>query len=83
MVPMYISLQLFKFCGLSKNIAWGIADTLGETSVFSTFTVGVCVGVIGQSAHVSNRFMEAGMGLGQGASSLTWKVGALGIAFRL
>ena len=61
-------------------MAWGIAATLGGTSAFPTFTVGVCVGEIGQSALALNRFMEAGMVLGQGVSSLTWKVGALGIA---
>ena len=68
------------FCGLGKTIAWGIVATLGGTSFFSTFTVGVCIGGIGQSALASNRFMGAGMVLGQGVSSLTWKVGALAVA---
>ena len=68
------------FCSLGKTIVWGIAATLGGTSAFSTFTVGVCIGGIGQSPLASNRFMEAGMVLGQGVSSLKWKVGALGIA---
>ena len=67
------------FCGLGKTIAWGIAATLGGTSAFSTFTVGVCVGGIGQSALALNRFMEAGMVLGQGVSSLTWNNAELGI----
>ena len=68
------------FCGLCKTIAQGPADALGGTSALSTFTAGVCVGGIGQSALVSNRFVEAGMVLGQGVSSLTCKVGALGRA---
>ena len=68
------------FCSLGKTIAWQIAATLGGTSAFSTFTVGVYIGEIGQSALASNRFMEAGAVLSQGVSSLTWKVGALGIA---
>ena len=63
---------------LGKTIAWGIAAIWGGTSVFSTFTVSVGVGGIGQSALASDRFMEAGKVLGQGVSSLTWKVGALG-----
>ena len=58
---------------------WGCCY-LGGTSVFSTFTVDADVGGIGQSALASNRFVEAGTVLGQGVSSLTWKVGALGIA---
>ena len=68
------------FCGLGKTVAWGIAATLGGTSAFSTFTVGVCVGGIGQLALALNRFVEASTVLGQGVFSLTWKVGALGIA---
>ena len=52
------------FSGLGKTIAQGIAATLGGTS--STFTVGVCVGGIGQSALALNRFVEAGTVLGQG-----------------
>ena len=55
----------------------GIAATLGGT--FSTFTVGVCEEGIGQSAPGSNRFVEPDMVLGQGVSSLIWKVGALGV----
>ena len=47
---------------------------------FSAFTMSVCIEGIGQSALALNRFMEAGMVLGQGVSSLTWKVGALGVA---
>ena len=66
---MYISLQLaYCSCGLGKTIAQGIAATLGGTSAFSTFTAGVCIGEIGQSALASNRFIEAGMVLGQGVS---------------
>ena len=68
------------FCGLGKTTTQGIAATPGGTSVFSTFTMGAGVGGIGQSSLASNRFMEAGMVLGQGMSSLTWKVGALGAA---
>ena len=58
----------------------GIAVTLGGTSAFSIFTAGVCIGGVGQSALALNRFMETGMVLVQGVSSLTWKDGALGIA---
>ena len=65
------------FCGLDNIIAWGIAAMLGGT--FSTFTVGICIGRIGQSALASNRFVKAGMVSGQGMSSLTWKTGALGV----
>ena len=81
MVPMYISFQLvYCFVVWVKAVAWGIAATLGGTSVFSTFTVGACLGGICQSAMTSNRFMEAGMVLGQRVSSLTWKVGVLVVA---
>ena len=66
------------FSGLGKTIAQGIAATLGGT--FSTFTAGVCERGIGQSALASNRFVEVGTVLGQGVFSLTWKVGALGVA---
>ena len=65
------------FCGLGKTTAWGIAATMGGTSAFS---VGGCIGGIGQSDLALNRFMEAGTVLGQGVSSLTWKTGALGEA---
>ena len=68
------------FCDLGKTIAWQIAANWGGTSVFSTFTVGAGIGGIGQSALASNRFMEAGIVLGQGVSSLTWMVGVLGAA---
>ena len=57
-----------------------MAATLGGTYAFSILTVGVCVGGIGQSDLALNKFVEAGMVLGHGLSSLTWKVGALGIA---
>ena len=57
-----------------------MAATLGGTFAFCTLTVGVCIGGIGQSALALIRFMEAGMVLGLGVSSLTWKVGALGMA---
>ena len=70
----------FSSTGLYITIAQGIAATLGGTSPFSTFTVGGCVGGIGQSALALNRFMEVGMVLGQGVSSLSWKTGALGVA---
>ena len=65
---------------LGKNIVLGITATLGGTSAFSGFALGVCIGEIGQSALASNRFVGAGMVLGHGVSSLTWKVGALGAA---
>ena len=68
------------FCSLGKVIAWGMAVTLVGASAFSLLTEGVCVGGIGQSALALNRFVEAGTVLGHGVSSLTWKVGALGIA---
>ena len=68
------------FCGLEKTIAWEIAATQGATSVFSTFILGAGIGDISQSALASNRFVEAGMVLGQGVSSATWKVEALGAA---
>ena len=35
------------FIGFGKAIAWGIVATLGRTSAFSTFTVGVCIGGFG------------------------------------
>ena len=65
--------------GKTINEKW-IADTWGGTSVFSTFTVNAGIGEIGQSALALNRFVEAGTVLGQGVSSLTWKVGVLGAA---
>ena len=65
---------------LGKTIAWGITAIWGGTSVLSTFTEGAGVGGIGQSALALNRFVEAGMVLGQRVSYLTWKIGALGIA---
>ena len=61
---------------LAKTIAWGIAAIWVCTSVF----VGVAVGGIGQSALASNKFVEADSLLGHEMSSLTWKVGALGIS---
>ena len=61
---------------LGITIAWEITIVQGDTSVF----VGTGVGRIGQSALASNKFMEAGSVLGQGVSSLTWKVEALGTA---
>ena len=61
-------------------MAQGIAAIWGGTSVFSAFTVAAGIGVIGQSALASNRFVETGMMFGQGVSSLTWKVGTLGAA---
>ena len=62
-----------------QTTAWGMAATLGVTSAFSILTAGICIGEIGQSALALNRFMEVGTELGHGVSSLTWKVGALGI----
>ena len=59
------------FFGLGETIVWGIAATMGGTSVFSTFTAGFGMRGIGQSALVLNIFVEAGMVLGQGLSSLT------------
>ena len=45
--------------------------TLSRTSVFSILTtVGVSVGGIGQDALTSNKFVEAGLILGHGVSSL-------------
>ena len=66
-------------CGLGKIIAWGMAATLDGTSAFSILTVGVHIEGTGQSTLASNRFVEAGMVLGHGVSSLTWKVGALAL----
>ena len=63
-----------------QTIAWGMAATLGGTSAFPILTTGVSLRRIGQSALASNRFVEAGMVLGHGVSSLTWKVVALGTA---
>ena len=79
--PMYISLLFaYCFCGFFKTIAWGMAATLCGMSAFSILTAGVSVGGICQDIRASNRFMEAGMVLAHGVSSLTWKVETLGIA---
>ena len=60
---------------LFNTRAWGMATTLGGTSAFSILTtVGVSVGGIGPDALASNRFVEAGMVLGNGVSSLLWRV---------
>ena len=59
---------------LGITIAWGIAATWGGTSVL---TVGVGVGVIGQSFLALNKFLEVDPVLGQGMASLT---GALGMS---
>ena len=57
--------------GLFNTRAWGMAVTLGGTSTFSILiTVGVSVGGIGQDALALNKFVEAGMVLGHGVSSL-------------
>ena len=61
---------------LGKTFIWGITAIWGGTSVF----VGAGVGGFGQSALASNKFVEADSVLDQGVSSLTWKVGVLGIA---
>ena len=68
----------FFFCWpvvLFNTRAWGMAATLGGNSIFSTLTtVYVSVRGIDQDALASNRFAEAGMVLGQGVSSLFWRV---------
>ena len=59
--------------GLFDTRAHGMAATLGGifSSAFSILiTVGVSVGGIGQDALALNKFVEAGMVLGHGVSSL-------------
>ena len=65
---------------LGKIIAWGITAIQGGTSAFAVFTVGPGAGGIGQSALASNKFVKANSVLGQGLSSLTLKVGPVGIS---
>ena len=77
---MYIFSAGLLLSGLFRTIAWGMAATLGQTSVSSISTVGVSVGGIDQFALASNRFVETGMVLGHGVSSLTWMAVTLGVA---
>ena len=65
--------------GLFNTKAWGMAAILGGTPVFSFLTtVGVSVGEIDQDALASNKFVEAGIVLGHGVSSLFCGAAATG-----
>ena len=77
-VPMYIFLPLAYDSVVWTNHCVGHCSYPGWNFLYLNcrcFLRG-----IGQSALALNRFVGAGMVLGHGVSSLTWKVGALGIA---